>query len=132
MGKCLLAFSMNLGSCSITHAEMRGAIEGLRRTWDAGYRKVILRVDLLTAISLLLNKDDTLHQHGMEMGQFQELVDRDSTVQLKDTFREGNHTADYLVSIGYDYPFGSHAILCSKCNLGFFLRYDCMDISEPR
>ncbi|CAN1187226.1 Putative ribonuclease H protein At1g65750 [Linum perenne] len=122
---------MNLGSCSMTRAEMRGAIEGLRRTWDAGYRKVILRVDSLTAISLLLNKADTLHQHGMKTTQFQELVDKDWTVQLKHTFREGNHVADYLTSIGYDYPFGSHTVLCSECNLGFFLRYDCMGILEP-
>ncbi|CAN1732296.1 Putative ribonuclease H protein At1g65750 [Linum perenne] len=90
---------MNLGSCSITRAEMRGAIEGLRRTWDAGYQKVILQVDSLTAISLLLNKADTLHQHGMKTTQFQELVDKDWTVQLKHTFREGNHVADYLTSI---------------------------------
>ncbi|CAN1149848.1 hypothetical protein LINPERPRIM_LOCUS18529, partial [Linum perenne] len=28
-GRCLLAYFMNLGACSITRAEMRGVIEGL-------------------------------------------------------------------------------------------------------
>ncbi|CAN1159427.1 hypothetical protein LINPERPRIM_LOCUS20463 [Linum perenne] len=32
---------MNLGWCSITRAEMRGSIEGLRRTWEVGFRRVI-------------------------------------------------------------------------------------------
>ncbi|CAN1149060.1 hypothetical protein LINPERHAP2_LOCUS16812 [Linum perenne] len=32
-GRCIFAYTMNLGNCSITRAEMRGAIEGLRRTW---------------------------------------------------------------------------------------------------
>ncbi|CAN1764641.1 Putative ribonuclease H protein At1g65750 [Linum perenne] len=40
IGKFILAFSMNLGSCSVTRAEMRGALEGLRRTCEAGFRKV--------------------------------------------------------------------------------------------
>ncbi|CAN1141722.1 hypothetical protein LINPERHAP2_LOCUS12661 [Linum perenne] len=37
-GRCLLAFTMNLGGCSITRAEMRGAIEGLTRAWNIGVR----------------------------------------------------------------------------------------------
>ncbi|CAN1782241.1 Putative ribonuclease H protein At1g65750 [Linum perenne] len=41
-GRCILAFTMNLGTCSITRAEMRGAIEGLKRTWEAGFRRVML------------------------------------------------------------------------------------------
>ncbi|CAN1342063.1 hypothetical protein LINPERPRIM_LOCUS39367 [Linum perenne] len=65
----------------------------------------------------------------METAQFQELYSRDCTVQLKHMYKEGNHAVDYLASIGYDYPFGSHTILLSNCNLEFFL---CMSISKLR
>ncbi|CAN1787197.1 Putative ribonuclease H protein At1g65750 [Linum perenne] len=34
---CFKAFSINLGACSITRAEMRGAIAGLRFAWDLGF-----------------------------------------------------------------------------------------------
>ncbi|CAN1179481.1 hypothetical protein LINPERHAP1_LOCUS37920 [Linum perenne] len=53
-------------------------------------------------------------------------------VRIKHTYREGNHAADFLASIGYDYPFGSHTISISYSNLGYFVLYDCMGIFETR
>ncbi|CAN1295011.1 hypothetical protein LINPERPRIM_LOCUS22681, partial [Linum perenne] len=39
-GRCLAAFSMNLGKCSITRAELRGALSVLQLAWERGYRKI--------------------------------------------------------------------------------------------
>ncbi|CAN1759813.1 Putative ribonuclease H protein At1g65750 [Linum perenne] len=132
LGKCLLAFTMNLGNCSITRAEMRGAIEGLHRAWGAGYRKVLLQLDSKAAISLLTGTGDTSHQHGLEVLQFRELCNRDWIIRTKHTYREGNHAADLLASLGYGYPLGSHTISTTDSQLVYFLRYDCMGISEQR
>ncbi|CAN1137136.1 Putative ribonuclease H protein At1g65750 [Linum perenne] len=44
-GHCLAAFSENLGICSITRAELRGAVSDLQLAWDRGYRKVQLHID---------------------------------------------------------------------------------------
>ncbi|CAN1191314.1 Putative ribonuclease H protein At1g65750 [Linum perenne] len=131
-GRCLLAFTMNLGNCSITRAEMRGAIEGLRRAWDAGFRKVILQLDSKSAISLLTSEDATRSIHALEITCFKEMQSRDWEVVVRHTYREGNRAADFLASIGYGYPFGSHSVPTSDCNLGYFLRYDCADISVQR
>ncbi|CAN1164087.1 Putative ribonuclease H protein At1g65750, partial [Linum perenne] len=131
-GRCILAYTMNLGRCSITRAEMRGAIEGLNRTWEAGYRRVVLQMDSSTAISLLTSVGDTSHQHGMEVLQFRELCRKDWLIQIKHTYREGNHAADFLAIIGYNYPYGNYTVSVSDCNLGYFLRYDCMGITETR
>ncbi|CAN1833322.1 Putative ribonuclease H protein At1g65750 [Linum perenne] len=131
-GRCRFAYTMNLGSCSITRAEMRGATEGLRRAWDAGYRRVVLQLDSQAAITLLNSDEGLYNQHGLEIENFRELRGRDWMVVTKHTYREGNHAADYLASIGYDYPFGSHSVSLSNCNLGYFLRYDCLAISEQR
>ncbi|CAN1164599.1 Putative ribonuclease H protein At1g65750, partial [Linum perenne] len=130
LGRCLLAFTMNLGNCSITRAELRGAIEGLRRAWRAGYMKVLLQLDSKAAISLLTETRDTSHQHGMEVLQFRELCDRDWIIKTKHTYREGNHAVDLLASLGYGYPLGSHTISTTDSQLVYFLRYDCMGITE--
>ncbi|CAN1788760.1 Putative ribonuclease H protein At1g65750 [Linum perenne] len=131
-GRGMLAYSMNLGRCSITRAEMRGAIEGLRRAWDAGHRNVILRVDSRAAISLLTSESETPHQHTMESMEFQDLQRRDWRLVVEHTFREGNRAADFLASLGYGYPFGSLSVSISDSRLGYFLRLDCFGIAEPR
>ncbi|CAN1797825.1 Putative ribonuclease H protein At1g65750 [Linum perenne] len=76
-GRCLLAFTMNLGNCSITRAEMRGAIEALQRTWDAGYRKVLLQLESQAAIDLLIQDDNMRTPHALETASFKELRHRD-------------------------------------------------------
>ncbi|CAN1297159.1 Putative ribonuclease H protein At1g65750 [Linum perenne] len=94
-GRCLLAYSMNLGACSITRAEMRGAIEGLQRVWNAGHRRVILKLDSRAAIALLTNGGETMNQHAMETLRFQELQDRDWTLMIQHAYREGDRAADF-------------------------------------
>ncbi|CAN1752800.1 Putative ribonuclease H protein At1g65750, partial [Linum perenne] len=131
-GRCLLAFSMNLGNCSVTRAELRGAIEGLHRAWEAGYRKVIAQLDSRVAISILTSGDRLSNQFALEKARFQELRSREWNLVIKHTYREGNRAADYLASIGYDYPLGSHSVSISDCRLGYFLRYDCLGITEQR
>ncbi|CAN1183512.1 Putative ribonuclease H protein At1g65750 [Linum perenne] len=131
-GRCSLAYTMNLRNCSITRAEMRGALRGLELAWDAGYRKLIVRLDSMAAVQLLTNSREPNHQHGMETLRFRELISRNWEVIIEHTYRERNCTTDYLASLGYDYPFGSHMVSTSDCNLGYFLRYDSFGISIPR
>ncbi|CAN1127411.1 Putative ribonuclease H protein At1g65750 [Linum perenne] len=131
-GRCLHAFTMNLGVCSITRAELRGAIRGLEIAWDNGFRHVELQIDFMAVVALLNSQAATDHQHGMEIIQFRELRDRDWVLRVKHTYREGNHAADHLASRGYGYPFGSHTISTSCSSLGYFIRLDCIGISEPR
>ncbi|CAN1762387.1 Putative ribonuclease H protein At1g65750 [Linum perenne] len=98
---------MNLGQCSITRSEIRGAIEGLNRTLYAGFRKLRLQLDSKAAIALLNNGNDTSHPNELEVLQFMDLCQRDWLVEIKHTYREGNHVVDFLASIGYGYPFGA-------------------------
>ncbi|CAN1136551.1 Putative ribonuclease H protein At1g65750 [Linum perenne] len=134
-GRSLFAYSMNLESCSITRAETRGgggSIEGLIRAWDAGYRKVIVRMDSKAAISILTSSDLSVHQHAIEKSIFRELLGRAWSIKVEHTFREGNRSADFLASLGYGYPFGSHIVSIPDSRLGYFLRLDCFGIAEPR
>ncbi|CAI0558377.1 unnamed protein product [Linum tenue] len=52
---------MNLGRCTITRAEIWGALRGLQMAWDSGRRRVELQLDSTTAITLLSPGSPTNH-----------------------------------------------------------------------
>ncbi|CAN1831416.1 Putative ribonuclease H protein At1g65750 [Linum perenne] len=130
VGHCLMAFSANLGNCSITRAEMRGAIIGLKIAWDLGFRRVELQLDSATAIALFSEEGNVTHHHSSEVLDFRELKGRDWVVSIRHTYREGNKAADHLASRGFSLPIGLHMIPTTDCNLGYFLCYDSLGISE--
>ncbi|CAN1845776.1 Putative ribonuclease H protein At1g65750 [Linum perenne] len=132
-GQGICAYAINLGVCSITRAEIRGALEGIKQAWNAGYRRVEVQLDSQAAIAILLDKSVTVsHQHALEVLEFRDWLDRDWALKLKHVYREANRVADYLASYGHTLPRGSHSIPLSDCNLAYHIRYDCMGISEPR
>ncbi|CAN1836495.1 Putative ribonuclease H protein At1g65750, partial [Linum perenne] len=133
LGNCHHAFTINLGVCSITRAKIRGAIEGIRRAWDAGYRKLEIQIDSTAAVAILLSKELVpSHQFALEVLEFRDWIHRDWMVRVKHVYREANHAADYLASLGHNTTRGAHEVDISDCNLAYFIRYDCMGISEPR
>ncbi|CAN1123096.1 Putative ribonuclease H protein At1g65750, partial [Linum perenne] len=131
-GRGLAVFSANLGRCSITRAELREIMIGLDVAWDAGIRKVAVQVDSKAAISLINEPGVPCHQHAGEVVAILKLLQRNWEVTIAHIYKEGNKAADYLASIGHNLPLGTQSIPVSDCNLGYFLRYDCMGISEPR
>ncbi|CAN1130143.1 hypothetical protein LINPERHAP2_LOCUS5660 [Linum perenne] len=81
-------------------------------------------MDSRAAISILTSSDASAHQYTMEKMEFRDLARRDWSLKVEHTFREGNRSADFLASLGYGYPFGSHSVLISDCRLGYFLQAD--------
>ncbi|CAN1166153.1 Putative ribonuclease H protein At1g65750 [Linum perenne] len=132
-GNCIHAFAFNLGVCSITRAEIRGALEGIRRAWAEGFRRVEVQMDSQAAIAILLDKSLTIaHQHALEVLEFRDWMNRDWVLRLKHVYREANRAADFLANLGHSMPRGCHEVPISDCNLAYHVRYDCMGISEPR
>ncbi|CAN1751119.1 Putative ribonuclease H protein At1g65750 [Linum perenne] len=132
LGHCFLAFSANIGKCSITRAELRGILHGLELTWSSGYKKVRLQTDSQSAARLILAEDPPTHQHASEVLAIRELLHRNWQVEIHHIFREGNGAADFLANMGHGFDPGIHMISSSDCNLGYFLRKDCMQIAELR
>ncbi|CAN1743223.1 Putative ribonuclease H protein At1g65750 [Linum perenne] len=127
-----MAFSYNLGRCSITRAELRGAVHGLSIAWNLGYRRVLVQMDSAAAIAILEAKGEIDHQHAMEVIQYRELLTRDWTVKIKHIYREANKAADSLANRGHSLGLGCHLISGSDRGLGLYLRYDCIGVSENR
>ncbi|CAN1120508.1 Putative ribonuclease H protein At1g65750 [Linum perenne] len=131
-GRCLLAFCSNLGRCSIMRAELRGVIEGLQRAWGEGFRRIQARVDSQAILSLLRSGSSADHGFAVEVVALRELLERDWEVTITHTYREGNFAADYLASLGHQFPLGAHLVSIHDSNLNYFLRRDCIGVSEPR
>ncbi|CAI0409128.1 unnamed protein product [Linum tenue] len=131
-GRCLDAFSCNLGVCSITSAELKGATVGLERAWQLGFRAVELNLDSQTAINIIKNWQDDDHQHGLFASKIGQLLTRDWQVEVKHVFRECNYSADFLASKGHCLPFGTHYFDVCDPHLYHWLLYDVMGNTMTR
>ncbi|CAL1372235.1 unnamed protein product [Linum trigynum] len=76
-GECLDAFSCNLGVCSTTRAELKGAVVGLERAWQLEFRVVELNLNSQTNINIIKNWQDDDHQHGLLASKIEHLLTRD-------------------------------------------------------
>ncbi|CAN1180476.1 hypothetical protein LINPERHAP2_LOCUS34792 [Linum perenne] len=67
LGRCLAAFSSNLGGCSITRAKLCGVIVGMDVAWEIGIRRVAVQVDSMAAIVVINEIGEPCHQHAAEV-----------------------------------------------------------------
>ncbi|CAN1312663.1 Putative ribonuclease H protein At1g65750 [Linum perenne] len=84
---------------------------GLQLAWERGHRRVVAQLDSAVAVALL---------------------EADWCVQVRHIYREANKAANSLAGRGHSLGLGTHIIPTSDRSLGFYLRYDCIGISEDR
>ncbi|CAI0403559.1 unnamed protein product [Linum tenue] len=106
-GRFVRAFTMNLGGGSITRAELAGIVQGLKLAWELGARKVILQTDSLIEKTLIETASHH-HPHFFAIAEIWRWLQLPWQVRIDHVFREGNYFADYLASIGHNYPIGVH------------------------
>ncbi|CAN1780765.1 hypothetical protein LINPERHAP1_LOCUS15196 [Linum perenne] len=84
-------------------------------------------------VYILADKNSKIvHQHALAVIELQDLLCRDWEVNIKHVYIEANHATNYSASCGHAVPRGSHSVYVDNCNLTYYIRYDCMGISEPR
>ncbi|CAI0392378.1 unnamed protein product [Linum tenue] len=127
-----MAFAGKLGTCSITTAELRGAVQGLQVAWDEGYRRVQLQLDSQVAVKLLQEKDNRDHAQVGVMSRAQELLSKQWEVEVHHIYREGNKCADFLANLGHTFDIGFHRIPLDHSDLNNLILYDRQGLSEPR
>ncbi|CAN1191400.1 Putative ribonuclease H protein At1g65750, partial [Linum perenne] len=110
-GEFVRAFCANIGDCSITRAELKAIVEGLRIAWSLGIRKVAIQTDSSTAVSILQKGVGEQHQH---------------------VYREANCAADYLANFGHSFCVGMYLFQTLDASLAHWLRYDLIGIALPR
>ncbi|CAN0908397.1 Putative ribonuclease H protein At1g65750 [Linum grandiflorum] len=131
-GHCLAAFAANLGICTITRAEIRGATFGLKMAWDLGFRDVQLQLDSATAISAITSTDSSDLRHRSCIDEARELLSRDWLVSVRHMFREGNRAADLLAHHGHTLSFGFHSVSTLPREVNDCIRTDSVGVFFPR
>ncbi|CAN0929350.1 Putative ribonuclease H protein At1g65750, partial [Linum grandiflorum] len=116
-GNVLGAFTSNLGVCSITRAELRGAVDNLELAWQLGIRNVALQLDSICATQLLRGTGNEDHQHAALLGRFRELRDRDWQLKIVHIYREANSATDYLAHMGHSATYGIHFLTSDPTTL---------------
>ncbi|CAN1808121.1 Putative ribonuclease H protein At1g65750, partial [Linum perenne] len=131
-GNLITSYVINLGSCSIMRAELRGIIEGMKIAWDKGVRRLCIQTDSQAAVSLLCSTEGREHRHSSLVDQFSELRSRDWEVTIHHIYREANCAADYLANLGHSVDLGTHVCQFPDNTLLYWLRYDLIGVSTPR
>ncbi|CAN1182976.1 Putative ribonuclease H protein At1g65750 [Linum perenne] len=131
-GRILDAFTCNLRRCSITRAELTGAVVGLERAWELGAQAVEIQMDSSCAISILNGQLNLEHQHAGLVLRLRRLLERRWRVRIIHIFREGNHLADHIANRGHDLNFGIHTMRLDDATIQQWARYDLMGCSETR
>ncbi|CAN1134643.1 Putative ribonuclease H protein At1g65750 [Linum perenne] len=131
-GTLVRAFSANVGNCSITRAELRAVVEGLKIAWSLGIRKVTIQSDSAAAVAMLQAGGNPTHRHAALVAEFQALRARQWEVSIAHIFREANCCADYLANLGHSLWFGLHVFDYPVSLLADWLRYDLVGVALPR
>ncbi|CAI9115790.1 OLC1v1016785C1 [Oldenlandia corymbosa var. corymbosa] len=76
-GGWVKGFTMNVGTTTVTGAELWGVWQGLILAWEIGARKIIVEVDSSTAIRLGSNQSNETGVHDRLIKGIWELMDRD-------------------------------------------------------
>ncbi|CAN1256136.1 Putative ribonuclease H protein At1g65750 [Linum perenne] len=131
-GDVVAAFTMNMGRCSITRAEIRGIVEGMRLAWNKGVRKLAIQTDSKCAVQLLQKIGNNDHQHAALIIAYEELTRREWDVTLHHIYRESNFLADSLAAKGHSLSFGTHSVETSDPAVARWCAYDRLRSSQPR
>ncbi|CAN1806610.1 Putative ribonuclease H protein At1g65750 [Linum perenne] len=131
-GELVRAFCANIGDCSITRAELRAIVEGLKLAWSLGLRKVAVQTDSRAAVSILQRGIGMKHQHEALVAEFIDLSLREWDVQLSHVYREANCAADHLANLGHSFSIGMYLFDFPDASLAHWLRYDLIGVALPR
>ncbi|CAI0553386.1 unnamed protein product [Linum tenue] len=132
LGKCLGAFAANLGTCTITRAELKGVVLGLQLAWKQGHKKVILKTDSQAVFDLLSSADQSCTRYSNLLRQFQEIRKQNWEIHITYCYCECNKVADFLANKGHTLSCGVHVIDIADPGLNFWVLYDSLGIAQDR
>ncbi|KAJ1424746.1 Ribonuclease H domain [Sesbania bispinosa] len=99
-GSWISGYYGHLKPVDILEAELVAILKGLRICWHYAFRNVLSMMDSSLAVHLIHNKVVNFHRYATLLREIQALLDKDWSVSLKHSLREGNQCADYLAKQG--------------------------------
>ncbi|KAL4380729.1 hypothetical protein AHAS_Ahas04G0062600 [Arachis hypogaea] len=108
LGRFVVGFSCNLGSCSITQAELWGIVKGLHIAVANEFSHVLIESDSAMAINFIREGCTNSHPCKPLLDDISLLSSRIHKVEWKHTLREANTIADTLAKKRQHLPLGLH------------------------
>ena len=130
-GEWIRGFMRNLGRCKVIIAEIWGVL-GLKMVWEQGYKNIVLESDSKTLVKILPKKAITNSSIFMLHCQCQRILERDWTVEIRHTYKEGNRCADWLANYSLTQSLGSHISQDPPSELLSLLLADALGVATPR
>ena len=94
-GAWVAGFGMNIGSCSVTVAELWGLYQGLNVAWQTGIRWLQVEVDSLCILQLVTTPRITTNEFSPLLKSIRNLISRNWRITINSVYREANFAADY-------------------------------------
>ena len=131
-GHWVAGFGMNLGTCSVTMAELWGLYQGLLLVWNKGIRWLYAEVDSRCVTQLVKNNVVTYNEFSPLIRAIQELIRRNWRVEITHVYREVNFAADCLATLACSIPLGLHVFNSPPKGVLQFMSQDIYGVAYPR
>ena len=103
-GNFIIAWSFNLGHCTITAAKLWAIFWGLLISRSLGFSCLMLEIDLNATGMLIEEELVATHVHAAIINSIRNLLTEDWTVEVNHVYREANNCADKLAKLGHKCP----------------------------
>lgn len=99
-GNWIKGLTINLCSCTITKAELRGLFEGLAVTWSLSIRTFIVEVDSLYIVDLVNCDSGQNKKYSPLTKNVKQLLSLNWQDHLAHVYPKTNYVADHLAAYG--------------------------------
>ncbi|KAH9723430.1 putative leucine-rich repeat receptor-like serine/threonine-protein kinase [Citrus sinensis] len=131
-GAWLALFGMNIGSCSVTVAELWGLYQGLNIAWQNGIRWLQVEVDSICILHLVTTPMITSNELSPLIKSIKDLISRSWRITINHVYREANFAADFLANHGLSFPLGLHLFPNSPPGIIAYLQHDMYGVAYRR
>lgn len=121
-----------LGEDDNLKAELVAIYRGAKLAWDMECRRVVVYSDSTAAIELVVQPCNPCHQYAAIVHLIQDLLQKQWTVELTHTLREGNQIADWLAKAGARQSLPWEVLVSLPVALGLSLLADSWRVFYPR
>ncbi|KAF7824072.1 putative ribonuclease H protein At1g65750 family [Senna tora] len=123
-GRFLTSFVHKLGDGTVLNAELWSMLSALKVAWRAGFKKIVVESDCLTAMKLVNDFVQAMHPCSTILSQIHHWVAFDWEIKFVPVHREGNFAVDALATYAFSWPLGLNVLDDAAAILHQFLLAD--------
>jgi len=133
IGKWLVGFTENLGTCSSMKAEIQVVLRGLKLAQELAITKLWIQLDSQVLVGMLQGEIAWCPRHRFLLQQCRDLIiGREWMVRVTHCFREANQVANRLANLGITTSLGVTILQHPHLEVRDVLLTDCMGAAWPR